>query len=378
MDPKKNENIFKNEIRVFNLLKNIILSNIQEINTHFQTKGLDEEYRNIIIIIAGGSAFEYYFTNAQGDSLLQTTDFDIRFSYKGQDFSEKIIEKLFDIRNQVTNHFCKVLNDYIVNSIDPEAENIRKFIAHSPDGKFFYVNTNILDTKTDFSKLKSISYDIIDNGMSYITSIIDSVVDDRIMDSSGPKNSFLNKSNEEIYEGFFKYSIDSDNVKYPSQDGLTGFLNNDISLPESYISISSHYPEFNNVYIVSLSYLLWDTFKMINICILKSKYVDEVKVGEVRGIDINNIDYEKNKYIESLKLKRYIYKYSEIIKAFEEPEKLLSCKAPNMKDYIIRCGVGQKLGSVPITSKEPYRDTVTVRMYPTDEGKIELSKKYNY
>lgn len=376
MDPKKTKNIFDNEVRIFNAFKNIILSEIERINKFTLTYN-DPEYRNMLIIIAGGSAFEYYFTNTKGDSLLQTTDFDIRFSYKGQDFSSGIVEKLFSMRNQCIIRFCDVLNDHFRNSIDPEIDNIKNFILPNPkDGNYFFVNTNIVDKSNDFSKIKTVSYYIIDNGNYYHTSIIDAVIDDRLADSAGEKKDYLNKSNNEIYEGFFKYSIDSDNVKYPSQEGLTGFLHNDISLPESYISISSHYPEFNNVYIVSLSYLLWDTFKMLNISILKSKYVDEIKLGDVKGIDITNIDYEKNKYIESLKLKRYIYKYSEIIKAFEEPHNLLSCQAPNMQHYIKRCGIAQRLGSLPLTLIEPYGDTQ--RMYPNESEKIEFRQKYNY
>jgi hypothetical protein len=372
-DPVLKSEIKYKELFVFNYFKNCIFNRINKINSifeNFQNSSEPDIYPEIVkdirAIIVGGAAFEYYF---KVEEEFATHDFDLRFVYLGdisklniplntQHTIETIINgHLFSCRNMCLKIFTEELNKSIsefnifdINKSKKEIDdykNLLKILSPvkgiNKDGNqidiYFYEGTNIVvdkngdkildeygNTQFDFVKKykNKLLLNIVSNynikgfeknhpGYKHKNAIIDMVILDMNLATSRYNNDpdLVNKLNM----GELVDSIKSGKINH-----LQGYFPKSLISPNSYKKIT--FNNFNNIYIISLGFLIWDSVKMMNISIDMYNY--KLKKNDMNGA-------------QKVKLKNYIRKYSKIIEALENPLEKLTCNPESMKNYVNKC-----------------------------------------
>ena len=320
-------------------------------------------FEKIKVILAGGCAFEYYFNNIKNTSL-ETHDFDARVCYTGDYFDMNIIYILYNQRNEIATYLTNKLNEEIMKD-NENSKFLRENIIPNNNNNYFFISQNSLN-QGEYAFLRPIHYILSDEkGQIHEDSLIDLVIEDRTGNSLGFREEYLLNPNMTLYENYFKKEKPS-GIFLAKEASLGGFKN-DITLPKSYNNLGPLYPQFNETYIVSMSFLIWDSLKMLNISIVTMKNIKDSRLSEEK----------KNIKIENMKIKRYISKYSEILRALNNPEIFLSCNAPNMTQYIEKCyDENSKLGKYFSKDMEDVQDNSSRRVYPNTQNVDEIRKVF--
>jgi hypothetical protein len=351
MNPLIKDDIWNQQVKVYNILKETILSEFNNINKYNREKGSS----NTKVIIAGGCAFEYYFNNIKGTAL-ETHDFDARVCYTGENFDIPIIQNLYIERNRIALYLTRKLNQELMKNTE-NSKILREHILTNENNEYFFISQNSL-LQGDYAFLRPIHYVLKDNeGNYHEDSLIDLVIDDRTGNSIGFREEYLSKPNINLYNDYFKK--ERPDRTFISSEASIGFFKNDITLPKSYNNIGPLYPQFNETYIVSMSFLIWDSLRMLNISVITMKNIKESTLPES----------DKILKIKNMKTKRYISKYSEILRALNNPEIFLSCYAPNMTRYIQKCyDENSNIGKYFPSDMEDKDESFKQKVYPNKES----------
>jgi hypothetical protein len=283
-------------IKIEEQLKGLIENEILEFIKNYN---IQNENKDVKLVIGGGSAINYYFKTEDYSDIFSTHDFDIRCVYDNFIEPENDDEILRFLRYYQMDFIYK-LCDYL-NKIDRSIlfEFGTKVIESHPSFKLNIdaMNNLFIISLPGDSPLQSINYSYSLDGNYYIGVIVDTMCFSRL-----------------LLPYYGKYYIKEDKSRY-SDEELYELYNSELGagFVKNYLTTKTRDPTIvensEGEYYVSLGYILWDTVRMLRIC-----------------------HVTKNpKYI------RYIKKYVKILSAFNNPIKYLKCDTAPIKDYCENC-----------------------------------------
>lgn len=289
--------------RIEEQIKDLLYAYLMQIFANFNRQ-LSQQAPNYKIVIGGGSAINYYFKE-ENVPVFKTHDFDLRCVFDGFIPVEKTAETdgiLRTIQDAFINFTLEHLSYYMNNGGYQTFSVFQQSVKNiAPDFEFRIIGSS------DFTKLfyslpsnnpflKTINYNYYINGKEHIASIIDLIIYTR---------SFL--------PHYGKFNIDDANIPYTLNDRLNmARSDSGAGFVKSYLDSSRQtIVKDGDIYYISLGFLLWDTVRVMN------WYVR-------RGPDGN-------------KFSRYIEKYINILRAFNDPTRFLRCDSVPMREYVQNC-----------------------------------------
>jgi hypothetical protein len=285
-------------IKVEEQFKNLLSGAVMEYISYFN---LNLALPKIKIVIAGGSALNYYFKKEEAE-IFETHDFDLRCVY--DDYippeEDNIISEQLK-RQQMM--FIDGAIDYLNNFFKKNQRLFKDFTEYVqrtiPSFSFSYENNFFFnDYANDLSDLQGINYIYEMDGKEYYGSLIDIIIESRNM---APEYGYPDKKDNGV-----PYTLD-ELIDLYEDEVEVGFVKN-------YLGFTTEDPTViyagNGIYYVSLGYVLWDTVRMLSVTAKKKK---------------------------GRKYERYIQKYIKIIHSFNNPQKYLRCTSSPIEQFIKYC-----------------------------------------